>query len=172
VGVATIIDACVIADPPSDLPRLGEMRPTIVRESVVPSMSSVLGRWPTTFVVPVELSDPQAEIAWASFIDYNPATGAGVQQFDVAKPGSSTNGRIHTLEIPIQQPADNGCHVVEIVVGLRLNALNVHTPEPPGGDTATWLFNLSGDLSGCPIRDAGIVPIIDADAGADAGGGT
>lgn len=168
-----LADACVIADPPTPLPQIGEMRPTIIRASVVPSTTSVLGTWPSTFIVPVELSDPKADLFWASFVDYNPATGEGIDNNDVSKyEPSSTRGRIRTLEIPITTPSLDRCHVVEIVVALRLNTSSpqtAHTPEPPGGDIVSWFFNPSGDLSGCPVLDAGLFPDAGAGDAAEAG---
>jgi len=170
VTTCVLVDACVIADPPTPLPQLGEMRPAIVRASVVPSTTSVLGSWPSKFIVPVELANPKADLFWASFVDYNPATGEGIDNNDVSTyEPSSTQGRIRTLEIPISMPSLDRCHVVEIVVALRLNTSSTqtaHTPEPPGGDIVSWFFNPSGDLAGCPVLDAGLVPIVD-DAGTD-----
>ncbi|MBX3214723.1 MAG: hypothetical protein KF850_21990 [Labilithrix sp.] len=174
VSATVLVDACVIADPPTDLPRPSERRPTIVRASVVPSTSSVLGSWPSKFIVPVELSDPLAEISWASFIDYNPVTGEGFIQDDTSKyEPASTRGNIRLLEIPITVPSLDRCHYVEVIVALRLNTRdprNAHTPEEPGGDSVGWFFSPSGDLAGCPVLDAGLQPLSDADAGDDGGG--
>jgi hypothetical protein len=169
------IDACVIADPPTELPRSPERRPTIVRSSVVPSTTSVLGSWPSKFIVPVELSDPRADIQWASFVDYNPATGEGFDQTSKSRDEpAATNGNVRTLEIPITTPSSDGCHVVEVVVALRLNTTdprNAHTPESPGGDSVSWFYSPSGDLAGCPVLDAGLTPFdVDAEASAEAGG--
>jgi hypothetical protein len=161
---AALVVSCVIAEPPSDLPRLPETRPTILRGQVVPSAGSVLGRWPQKFTVPVELIDPKVTFLYSAFIDYNPATGEGL---DPGFPASSEfeqgtqDGRVRTLEIPISTPALDQCHTVEIIVALRLNTTdprNAHTPLPPGGDSVTWFFSPSGDLSGCPVLDAGIAP--------------
>ena len=168
-----LVHGCVIADPPTPLLQLPEMRPTIMHSSVVPSTSSVLGTWPATFIVPVELSNPRADVAWASFVDFNPATGEGFDNAQISKWEPTANG-IRILEIPITMPSLDRCHVVEIVVALRLNTTSTqtaHTPEPPGGDIVTWFFSPSGDLSGCPVLDAGLTPIdAAADRGPEAGG--
>lgn len=168
---AVLVGACVIADPPTPLPQLPEMRPTIIRASVVPPTTSVLGRWPSKFIVPVELSDAKSTLYWATFVDYNPATREGLdQRGESTYEPSSTQGRIRTLELPISMPSLDRCHVVEVVVALTLNTSDPRTAhtfeEPPGGDIATWFFSPSGDLSGCPILDAGLAPVVD-DAGAD-----
>jgi hypothetical protein len=174
LGMAVVMsDACVIADPPTDLPTLPPMRPTIRRASVVPPTSAVLGRWPAKFIVPVEVSDPRVDIAWATFVDYNPFNGQGYISDGVSRRAPSANGNIRTLELPIPMPSLDRCHVVEIVVALRLNTFNgqtAHTPEePPGGDIVSWFFNPSGDLAGCPVLDAGLEPVPETDAGAEAG---
>lgn len=173
VAVAAVVDACVIAEPPTDLPRLPETRPTILRGSVVPTASAVLGRWPDKFTVPVELADPRATIWYSAFVDYNPATGEGIEGASPTpsefEPGSGqTQGRVRTLEIPITTPSLDRCHVVEVVVAMRFKATtdskNAHTPDEPGGDSVTWFFSPSGDLAGCPVLDAGIEPVL-GDAG-------
>jgi hypothetical protein len=179
LGLAAVVSviashACVIADPPTDLPTLPELRPVIVRGSVVPSASSIVGRWPDKFIVPVELVDPSVRIFYSAFVDYNSATGEGIDgapqtsDFEL----NSTNGRVRTLEVPITPPSLDRCHVVEVVVALRLKATtdpkNAHTPDEPGGDSVTWFYSPSGDLAGCPVLDAGITPL-DLDAEAEGG---
>lgn len=171
-AIAMIPAACVIADPPTDLPQLGELRPRIVRESVVPSMSSVIGQWPGTFIIPVELSNPLSDLEWAAFMDYNPASSSGFLD-NGAVDKSAADGGIRTVRVDLKPPPDNGCHIVEIVVALKWEGQkttqSLHNPPPPGGDSATWVFNLSGDLAGCPVRDAGLTPLIDGSADAEAG---
>jgi hypothetical protein len=162
---AISVDACVIAEPPSDLPRLPETRPTIMHGSVVPSASGILGRWPDKFTVPVELVDPRTTIVWTAFVDYNPATGEGlegIEQKSEFEQGATTQGRVRMLEVPIGPPSLDRCHIIEVVVALRLK--QSHTPDEPGGDSVTWIYSPTGDLAGCPVLDAGIEPIPDAEA--------
>lgn len=176
-AVVAVTCACVIADPPTPLPAVPDGRPTILHSSAFPSTSAVLGTWPTTFIVPVQLSNPRADLAWASFVDFNPVTGEGFDNTDISKWTPSATTNIRVLEIPITTPSLDRCHVVEIVVALRLNTSSTqtaHTPEPPGGDIVTWFFSPSGDLAGCPVLDAGLPPLIDAggDGAAPEGGST
>ena len=177
-------DACILAQPSGELPRIPESRPNIVRASVVPSTTSVLTRWPSTFLIPVELSDPNVEFVYAAFVDYNPLTGDGLTEeprhsvFEASNNSSNTIGRTRTLSVLVPEPADlDRCHTIEVVVALHLASDNDltgdpklrHTPLAPGGDIATWFFNPNGDLGGCPSLDAGI----DSGTGADAAeGGT
>jgi hypothetical protein len=129
----------------------------------------VLGRWPDKFIVPVELADPRATFWYSAFVDYNSATGEGIEGASPTpsefEPGSEQiQGRVRTLEIPITTPTLDRCHVVEVVVALRFKATtdpkNAHTPDEPGGDSVTWFFSPSGDLAGCPVLDAGIQPLV------------
>lgn len=174
VATAMVADACVIADPPTDLPQLGELRPRIIRESVVPSTSSVIGQWPEDgkFIIPVELSNPLADLEWAAFVDYNPTVPSGYWDNSTVEKSPAT-GRIRMVEVELKRPLDNGCHIVEIVVALKWEGskttLSLHNPPAPGGDIATWVFNLSGDPSGCAVPDAGIRPLVDAATDAEAG---
>jgi len=161
--------SCVVADPPTDLPRLPQMRPIVVRSSVVPPVSAVLGRWPDKFIVPVELVDPRATIYYSAFVDYNPATGEGLEGRPQASPYEprSTQGAIRTLEVPIVEPSSDRCHTVEIVVALNVSSFTdpriAHTPPEPGGDSVSWFYSPGGDLAGCPTLDAGITPVGDAE---------
>lgn len=170
LAAAICVHGCVISDPPGDLPGLPVMRPTIVRASVVPAPSQVLGRWPDRFIVPVELADPRSTIWWSAFVDYNPETGAGLddQPRQSKYEAATTQGRVRMLEIPIGAPAAlDQCHVVEVVVALNLtprDAKNAHTPDEPGGDIVSWFYSPSGDLAGCPVLDAGIPPPLPPDA--------
>jgi hypothetical protein len=178
VGALALVsqDACVLAEPSSDLPRLPESRPTILHALVVPSTTQVLTRFPTTFIVPVELTDRTSTIYYAAFIDYNPFTGVGLVDGPFPNTFEADNGlttgRTRTLNVAIPAPADlDQCHRIEVVVALRLKSTtdskNAHTPDAPGGDIVTWFYNPNGDLGGCPSLDAGI----DASFGGDAGEG-
>lgn len=176
VGVCVLAivaqDACVLAQPSGELPRLPEQRPTIVHASVVPSTSAVLSRFPTTLIVPVELTDPTVEVLYAAFVDYNPLNGNGLVGevgHSIAEPNN--NGRVRTLTITLPTTLEpDRCHVIEVVVALHLaselDSRFAHTPIDPGGDFATWYYNPNGDLGGCPSLDAGIDgPTGDGDAG-------
>ncbi len=175
VATTAMAFSCVIADPPTDLPTLPLMRPTILRGSVVPSVSAVLGRWPDKFIVPVELVDPRVTINYAAFVDFNPAlptVGIDGPVLSSAFELGTTQGRVRTLEVLITEPSLDRCHVVEVVVANRLepiNALTAHTPPEEGGDSVLWYYNPSGDLAGCPVLDAGIAGPSDAAAEAEGG---
>ncbi len=176
-AVALAVTSCIIAEPPTDSARLPVARPTIIHGSVVPPASAVLGRFPTTFIVPVELFDPTATFEYAAWIDFNPATGEGLEFWSTSEfTQANTQGRVRTLEIPLRAPPDDRCHVIEVIVALRLagqSGTGAHAALDPGGDIVTWHYNPSGDVAGCPALDAGIdAAVPDAGADADAGDGS
>lgn len=162
--------ACVLAQPSGEVPRLPASRPTIKHPSVVPSTSAVLTRFPSVFIVPVELVDPTAPFVYATFVDYNPNTGEGRVDGPTTSAFQASNAtdRTRVLEIRIPEPTElDRCHVIEVVVALSLNTRdgkNAHTPDEPGGDLVTWFYNPNGDLGGCPTLDAGIDAQPDGDA--------
>ena len=176
LGSLAAAHACVIAEPPGELPRPPQRRPVIVSGSLVPSNAGILGTFPEKFLVPVELADPTATFEWSAFVDFNPLTGSGLvaYQQSIFEP-SNYDGRLRILEVPIPPPPDlDTCHVIEIVVALRLAVTpetvtgpGAHTPLEPGGDSAIWFYSPTGDLRGCPVLDAGAdAAIVDAgDAG-------
>ena len=171
-------DGCILAQPSGELPTIPETRPTILHASTVPSETSVVTRWPQSdeFVVPVELVDPTVRIEYAAFVDYDELTGDGLQgpAQDSNFLAANTVDRTRTLTVVIPQPDDLGrCHKVEVVVALRLSSTDdgkhAHTPAEPGGDIATWFYNPSGDLNGCPALDAGIDAALDAGDASEGG---
>jgi hypothetical protein len=166
------VTACIIAEPPSDPPRLPTTRPTIVRGSVVPPASNIIGVWPGTFIVPVELSDPTVTFEYSVWIDFNAATGEGLVDFRTSS-FVEANGRVRRLEVALGPPTDDRCHVVEVLVALRFAGqfgTGAHSPLDPGGDVVSWIYNPNGDTAGCPLLDSGI-PLLPQDAGADGGDG-
>ncbi len=171
-----VADACLIAEPPGELPRSPRRRPVIVTSALAPQNSSVLSTFPARFIVPVELYDPTVLFEWSAFVDFNPLTGDGLKAI-AQSPFEPANfdGRYRILEVPIPVPLDlDRCHVIEIVVALNLQAVETndgrvaHTPREPGGDNAIWFYSPTGDLQGCPTLDAGVDAAIDA---AEAGDG-
>jgi hypothetical protein len=169
VAVMVAEDACILAEPSGELPRIPESRPTIVHPSLVPSESAVLTQWPSVFLVPVELSDPTVSFNYVSFIDYNPLTGDGQVAPQTQSIPDPNSGRVRTVDVVIPVPLDpTVCHRIEIIVALRFKAdtdpKNAHTPDEPGGDVATWFYNPNGDLGGCPSLDAGIEASTEVDA--------
>jgi len=131
--------------------------------------------FPDEFLVTVELPDPTVSFFYAAFIDYNPRTGEGLvlepreSRVSPANLGSGPEARRRTVQVALPAPTSlETCHTIEIVVGYRLGSRLpqlVHSPEDPGGDIATWLYNPGGDLQGCPALDAGIARLSSDDAG-------
>lgn len=170
--IAGAVTACIIAEPPSDPPRLPTTRPTIVRGSVYPPASSIMGVWPGRFKVPVELSDPTVTFDYSVWIDFNAATGEGLVDFRTSSPVED-NSRIRLLDIALSAPNDDRCHVIEVLVALRFAGqfgTGAHAPLSPGGDVVSWTYNPRGDTTGCPLLDSGII-VVPQDGGADGGDG-
>jgi hypothetical protein len=158
--------ACVLLSDGGALPRLPDSRPTIVHSSLVPGTSAVLVQWPTRFIVPVELSDPTVTFVYAAFVDNGIVESPRSSDFVPSNEDPGRTGRIRTIDVVIPEPAELArCYKIEIVVALRLNEKDGHTPDERGGDIATWFYNPSGDLKGCPALDAGIDAAFDSGEG-------
>jgi hypothetical protein len=156
--------ACIIADPPRDLPNPPPGRPTILRDRLVPPNTSVLGVFPDKFIADVEV-DPTLPVEWRLFVDYNPFDPLGglVGSHTVqADPGALDAG-VRELEASpddtTYEPSRSQCHVIEMLVAFAYSsspiASSVHTFDSRGGDSVVWFYSPTGDLSGCPIYDAG-----------------
>jgi hypothetical protein len=145
--------ACVIADPPAQLPVPPQTPPWIESANVTPPVS-VLESWPLEFVVPVYSDDPSATIAWQAFLDYDPASPTSFFPNGTLDPSSSDDAGVRILETRLSAPADlNDCHTIEIIVAAKFT--EPHVPAPPGGDSITWFYSPTGSLADCPIYDAG-----------------
>lgn len=166
---ASAASACLVVEPPGDLPATPVLRPTIRRSEASPTASFVLGAWPDSFLVPVELVDASQSFQWRVFVDYDPEDRrVEPAVFGASAPNlADRNGNIRLVRASVPAPTDNGrCHVVEFLVATRflgdLEGRTAHTPAPPGGDSIVWFYSPGGDLSGCPVYSSSI------DAGADA----
>jgi hypothetical protein len=172
--VAGIVGACVIAEPPLDLPTAPNVRPTIIRAMAVPKTTSVFTGWPDEFIIFVQLSDARQSFFAMPFVDYNPSTGDGYGTPVPSVPSPGDTNPVRRVPVPITQPLSDGCHTVEIVVARQVDlrtGIAAHSPADSltDGDSITWLYSPNGDPSGCPIVDAGLRPIEPVDAGEDGG---
>ncbi len=163
------VSGCLVVEPPGDLPTTPVRRPTIRRSEASPVASFVLGAWPESFVVPVELVDASQTFQWRVFVDYDPEDRrVEPAVFGASAPNlADRNGNIRLVRATVPAPTDNGrCHVIEFLVAARflgdLEGRTAHTPAAPGGDSIVWFYSPGGDLAGCPVYSAAI------DAGADA----
>jgi hypothetical protein len=164
-----VIGACVIAEPPADLPAVPTGRPNILSSNVTPPNTGVLTRWPSTFFVPVELTDARQTFYLAAYVDYNPITGEGLQAvpFDSPVAPGHSGRQQRTVAVQIPAPIAEGCHTVEMIVAFSLQdvtgGLNdrraSHTAARlDDGDSITWYYSTNGDPSGCALIDAGLLP--------------
>jgi hypothetical protein len=159
VGLA-VTGACITAPPP-DLPPLPAHRPTILRGSVVPPPDTPLVQWPVdkTFLVPVELYDPNQTFWYDVFVDYDPVnnTSPKVYPQPVVPNAATMDGGVFLVSFGLNAPDDPGplCHRIEVLVAHEFNKFSPHTPDSVGGDSVSWLYTAGGGPDGCPEYDAG-----------------
>jgi hypothetical protein len=156
-GAGALLFACIVADPPAELPPPPQLPPSIVTGSVRPPITTVLTEWPPAFEVPVELSDTSLSFVWELFIDFDEFQNPQPVRSAVepADPSAYDAGvRIIDIEDP-PAPSRSGCHVVELLVALSFNGHDPHTPGPAGASSIVWFYNPNGDVGGCPTYDAG-----------------
>ena len=155
LAVATAFAACIIADPPPDLPKPPRHHPNIVHGAVVPPATKVMATFPSKFLVPVEVFDPDVSFLWNVFVDYDPLDSA--RRAEVLSGGSpdAIDGGVRIVDFTIDPPDPSSCHVIEFIVALGFDSKSTHTPDSYGGDSVAWFYNPSGDPSTCPQYDAG-----------------
>jgi hypothetical protein len=172
LGIAASVlgAACILADPPAELPKFPARRPTILHDSVVPPTTNILRQWPARgdFLIPVEV-DPGVTFRYRAFLDYDARThGDVLGTLGQSDPDpASSDGGIRSIHLGLPPPTDLlSCHTLEIIVALDF--VLDHTPTlPPGGDSVVWFYSPTGDLTTCPFYDAG-----PEDAAPDGDGGT
>jgi hypothetical protein len=145
--------ACVLADPPADLPVTPLAPPEILREDVQPP-DSILQTFPSQFVVPVA-ADPRAGVLGWQF---------SVDQVPVLRPPSGqeipADGGVLLVFNPTQTPDAQECHTLELIVSYP-DDLSVP------GDSVTWFYFPTNSVTNCPVFDAGP---LDAGPDGDASG--
>jgi hypothetical protein len=151
--------ACVLIEPPGELPPLIAQRPVILHQLVVPSSAQILQSWPIDgFTVPIQLAAGSTAVQWQAFVDNE------VNKADTI-PRTDPVSDVVTLPVQLDRPPDlTACHTIEIMVANRF--VRDHVPDALGGDDVTWFYAPGGSLDRCPVFDAGLI-----DAGLDAGDG-
>jgi hypothetical protein len=156
IAASVVLVACILADPPAALPDPVTGRPTIIRASVTPPATTILREWPRdgTFMVPIELAQ-NTTFQWHAFFDYDAINRTPVLSETVSADPASLEGGIFTLAIgfPTLPVSAGRCHTFEVIVAKGFD--QDHSPSPPGGDSVSWFYSPTGDLTGCAIFDAG-----------------
>lgn len=156
--------SCILADPPPELPKPPKHHPIIVKGSVVPPYTNVLPELPPTFVVPVELIDPDTTFAWNAFVDFDPTTNPQPVDGKILTPNpADVDGGVTLVEFPIGALDTSICHKIQMVVALSFAPTSQHTPDSYGDDSIVWFYSPPGcaawDGGGdgaFPDQDAGI----------------
>jgi hypothetical protein len=162
--VVALCAACVLVEPPGELPPLIEQRPLILHQFVVPPTTQILESWPVGgFFVPIQVPDPTATVQFHAFVDYDPIAPT-TPQTGLLSPDANQDGGIRDLDLIVDVPNDlTACHTIELLVANSF--VENHTPDAVGGDSATWFYAPGGSLARCPVFDAGLI-----DAGVGEGG--
>lgn len=158
IGAAgALLFACIVADPPAELPPPPQLPPSIIAGSSVPPGGLILTKWPTAFLVPVQVSDTSLTFDWELFIDFDEFQNPLPVMAGVEKPDPSAfDAGIRIIEVDYPPAPDpSGCHKVELLVALSFNGQDPHTPGPQGASSIYWFYNPNADLGGCPTYDAG-----------------
>ena len=161
LGVLAIaaLGACLLTEPPGDRPVAQPRRPSIQHDKVSPKLTVAISDIPATLelVVPVD-ADPQAPLTWRLFVDFDPVLGGaqcanGCEDTIPVDPTLNPVRTIHVLLFPIVDTSR--CHTLTLRVAQSFSTKSNWTPNPPGGDDATWFYRPNGNEAACPGFDAG-----------------
>jgi hypothetical protein len=174
VAGAVLLFACIVADPPAELPPPPQLPPSIIEGSVYPPYALVMPSWPPQdpgFDVPVQVSDTSQQFVWEVFVDFNEIQSPPPVQTGIERPDPSAyDAGIRQVNFWFPAPDPSSCHKIEFLVALSFNGADPHTPNPPGASSIVWWYNpTTGDISGCPAYDAGLAAdgSFPTDAGSD-----
>ncbi len=147
--------ACVLADPPADIPVPPVVPPQIVRVAVQPPITEFLDTIPGSFSAPVAVDPRQQNLGWQFFVD---GAGQGSRSQEDVDGGPLLIVDIDDITPPLDPDA---CHVLELVV---------YYPDAPDvpGDSVTWFYSRTLSFDGCQVFDAG-PPDAGPEAAADGG---
>ncbi len=151
LGVA----ACILADPPPELPKPPSRRPTIVAGSVFPPSNQPLLDLPIEFRVPVEVPDPTKPYEWRVFVDFDPLQNTDSEQSGSGG-GTSDSPDLDVVRFSVNRERLLGaCHRIEFVVALRFDG--ARSADPSGSDSITWFYAPPGtNLAGCTPYEGGV----------------
>lgn len=141
--------ACILADPPAELPVTPAQSPQIQSMSVVPALP-IIYAWPSEFDIPV-LVNSTATVEWRLFADLTNPLDEGEQA------GGSDDAGVRLIQFrPLPPVPDSAsqCHLIEFLVAFHFTGQDNRTPVDLGSSVA-WLYDPSGTFDGCPQYDAG-----------------
>ncbi len=140
--------ACILADPPAELPVTPSQAPQIQSMSVVPALP-IIYAWPTEFDIPVLVSGG-ATVEWRIFADFTNLLDEGEQA------GGNDDAGVRLIQSSASPPVPDGasqCHLIEFLVAFHFTGQDNRTPDL--GSSVAWLYDPSGAFDGCPQYDAG-----------------
>ncbi len=145
--------ACVIVDPPAELPVVPSRYPVILHSLVVPAANNPLLELPQLFIVPVELNDPNRSFFYSLFVDFESSDLPSIQdQTEVTDKGAN----IKVLAFPPPRDLTKGCHRIELLVSYTQPVRGA-----VGSDSITWFYTPpETSLLGCSAFDGGVVPML------------
>jgi hypothetical protein len=146
------LGACLLADPPADLPVLPIEPPAIETANVTPSVPSLLQTWPSEFDLPVVADPSESELEWEVLIDHIVVDGPN----PVSIP---EDGGVFLSSIPVPFPLSSlaECHTLEIFV--------FYENDTSAEDSVVWFYSPTGNFDDCPVWDAGVDAASDDAAG-------
>jgi len=162
--VASVLAACILADPLPEQRSLPTRRPSIVHASVSPAESQPLMDLHDTFIVPLQLYNPTIPFEWRVFVDYDPLQK---NAYEIHGSGGGTSSTADYQIIPFsigEEKYGDRCHTFEFLVAFSFIAN--HTADAAGADSISWFYVPNGDFSKCTSYDAGVSDG-SSDSGAD-----
>ncbi|HEY1691179.1 MAG TPA: hypothetical protein VGG39_03405 [Polyangiaceae bacterium] len=164
VAAALVGSTACLSAPPPDLPVPALQRPIILRGAVQPPAGPILGSFPQEFVVPVLLQSPDEPFQYDAFVDFAQCVGfscgSGTTPYipptTVTPTPGTLDGGVYLAHFDPPAGVDpSSCHTIEFDVAHAFDTNLPHTPDSIGGDSVSWIYSPTGNLTGCTLYDAG-----------------
>ncbi len=156
---AAAVAACVLVQPPQELPVPAPRRPSIDITSLQPParfdrpITDIVNAG--SFVVAVE-AEPVKILKWRAYVDFGDNPEPPVAAGEVAIDPGQNPRRTFDFLISSNQVGDlRFCHYVTLFVAYDFIDVT-GLPAQNDGDQVTWYYRPNGNSGACPATDAGV----------------
>jgi len=167
-ATAVAIAACVLVEPPQELPIPLPRRPLILHTSLQPPQDKPLTNATSlpSLVAFVD-AEPSKAINYRVWVDFGSTDSPlALNNTNVPAAPSAANRRIEFAVSYAELGDARFCHSIKLVVAYEFFPVS-NTPTTEG-DEVTWTYRPGGDTGGCISLDGGIpdAGVLDASDGA------
>lgn len=167
VLVASSAAACLVTDPPGDLPAVPLRAPRILSASVAPPLLDPIQSLEpsSSLIIPIEVDpDERLEVRW--FVDFDATLNPQPAEVILVEAPTGAESTVRTVTIAIGGIDPTRCHSILVLAAYGFAGNSPYTPRPAElYDQAVWFYRPGGNTVACPAYDAGTFPEASVEGG-------